>query len=171
MKTIWKKIKGFPNHRVSNKGQIKNIKLKRLLTPNKVNKFSKLLYIYLEHNGRRKLFPIHRLVAQTFGKMKRGQDSAIHLNYIQFDNREPNLEGATRGQAMSRTRKYNRLKKNKLKGIYKWSFGNKKWRAVLSLGDAKMGTKTLGYFKTRKDAKKAYYNAYVEHFNEIPFRV
>lgn len=171
MKTIWKKIKGFPNHRVSNKGQIKNIKLKRLLTPYNINKNTKLLYIRLEYKGLNKWFPVHKLVAKTFGKMKRGQDSAIHLNYIQVDNREPNIEGATLGQAITRTRKFNRLKKNKLKGIYKWSIGNKKWRAVLSLGDSKMGTKTLGYFKTRKEAKKVYYKAYVKQFNQKPFRL
>ncbi len=173
MAEIWRKIKDFPNHRVSNKGRIKNIKLNKLLSPARTGPHSKLLYIELTYKGKSQVFGIHKLVAKTFKRMSETDESAIHLNYVQFDNRAPNLEGSTRGEALVRTRRHNRIKTNKLLGVYKWNQKgcSKTWRAVLSLGNGKMGVKTIGYYYTRKAAKLALYSAYTERFGQEPFKL
>ncbi len=170
MKEIWKVIKEFPNYSVSNKGRVKNNKTKHFLKQwSPVN--SALLYVTFSnwpacyHRG------VHVLVAKYFKKMKKKDNSALHLNYVQFDNREPNVDGCTKGQAIVRTRKHNRLKKGKIKGIYKWAIGKNKFRAVLSLEDGKMGTQTIGYFKTKKEAILAYHAAYLEKFGVKPFKL
>lgn len=170
MKEKWESITDFDNYSVSNKGRVKNDDTQhylKLWSPPK----STLLYCTLFQNGKSHNKPVHKLVAQHFDKMKPEDETALHLNYIQYDNREPNLEGCTRGKAIVRTRKNNRLKAGKIKGIYSWKIGNKKFRAVLALEDGKMGTKTLGYFETYEEAKEVYHKAYKKKFGYEPFKL
>ncbi len=170
MKEKWTIIQGWENYFISNKGRVRNMKTKKLLKPFRLN--SQLLYVQLSKNGKSSnCLGIHTLVAKHFNKMKKGDTTAIHLNYVQFDNREPNVEGATRGQAIVRTRKNNRFKKNKIKGIYKWFKGKNKYRAIISLEDGKMGTRLLGYFKTHREAKEVYHKTYLEIFGREPFKL
>lgn len=177
MTEIWVKIKGYKNYSISNKGRVRNDKFNWNLKPFILFNKSNLLYIQLSKNGKCSgCLGIHTLVAKHFNKMKPKDTTAIHLNYIQYDNREPNVEGATIGAAIVRTRRYNADKKNRLKGIFKWSYYSKKkgktlytWRAMLSTNDTKV--KTVGYFATRKEAIIAYYKAYKELNGTTPFRL
>lgn len=174
---IWVKIKGFKNYSISNKGRVRNDKYEWNLKPFKINPKSNLLYVRLNKNGiASNCFGVHTLVAKHFNKMKPKDTTAIHLNYVQYDNREPNVEGSTFGQAVVRTRRFNADKKNRLKGIHKWSRYSIKlkktvtfYRAMLSTNDTKV--KTLGYFRTRKEAIKVYYKAYKELNGHSPFRL
>jgi hypothetical protein len=168
MEEIFKIIKEYPDFAVSNKGRIKNIKLN---TFKQYTIMNGLCYVSLTKDNKNTMRAVHKLVAKTFGKMSKNDDTAYHINYVRFDNRDKNLEGCKIGEAIARTRKHNRYKKNKQKGIYKWNKGNCKWRAILSLSDNNMSTKLIGYFKTRKEAKIAYYNAYKQQFNVEPFRL
>ena len=175
MKEIWVKIKGCNNYSISNKGRVRNDKSGYITRGWRFKPNSNLLYVKLVRktgeNG--KNIPIHVLVAKHFNKMNKGDDSALHVNYVQYDNREPNIEGCTRGQAIVRTRRFNADKKNRLKGIHKYYKGlkypNMKWRAMLSTNDTKV--KTLGYFRTRKEAIKVYYKAYKALNGVSPFRL
>lgn len=172
MREIWVKIKGYKKYSISNKGRVRNDKSGYITLGRKINPKSNLLYVQLVKvqgkKGHNK--PVHTLVAKHFNKMKPKNETAIHLNYTQYDNREPNVEGATKGEAIVRTRRHNADKKNRLKGIHKWTAnGYTKWRAMICPGDMKV--KTIGYYKTRKEAIMAYYKAYKELNGTTPFRL
>ncbi len=175
MKEVWVKIKGFKKYSISNKGKVRNDKSKYITRGWQLKPNSNLLYIHLvKVTGEQgQIKAVHTLVAKHFKKMKSKDTTAIHLNYVQYDNREPNVEGSTRGQAIVRTRKFNSEKRNKLKGIHKHPHGlkfpNMTWRAMLCTGNMKV--KTLGYFRTRKEAIKVYYQAYKELNGVKPFNL
>ena len=163
MTEIWVKIKGFKNYSISNKGRVRNDKTKKCLKQHTSGK-SSLLKVSLSKKGEaynRSNRSVHVLVARAFGKMKSRDNSALHLNYIQFDNREPNIEGCTVGEAIGRTIRYNKIKKNKLFGVYPWytATPGKNWRAQISKNDGKSGFISLGYFKTKKEAIEVFYHA------------
>ncbi len=155
MKEIWKVIWNARMYSVSNYGRIKNNKTDRIRKAFKVSPSSELLYIVLRIKGENVMFPVHRLVAKAFGKMKRNHDSALHLNYTQYDNREPNLEGATIQEAIFRTRRRNYNKKRKkFNGAYKLNgYRTRPWISIINVGElGKYKRKILGYYKFKKDA-------------------
>lgn len=165
MKTLWKTVKRFDNYEVSNKGQVRNKRTGYILKPYKMHKSSNLLYVMLFKKGVYKNFPVHKLVAKHFERMTKSDTTAYHLNYVQTDNRDINLEGCTVGDATARTRRLNNLRK--YRGIHKFPRAkDKKWRAMLCVG--KMKVKTVGYYRTRKEAYVAYIKAYQSLFNENP---
>lgn len=171
MKEIWRKIEEFDNYSVSNKGQVRNDNTDHKLKQWNSSPSTKLLCVSFYKAGKTTTRMVHKLVAEAFDKLKPEDTTAIHVNYVQFDNREPNLEGSTTGKAIVRTRKYNRLKAGKIKGIYAWHGKKDKFRAILSLEDGKMGTKLLGYFETREEAVRVYHKAYLSKFKTEPFKL
>lgn len=81
----------YCNYAISDLGQIKNIKtghiLKQFLRPN-----DGYLQVSLWNNGKRKSFPIHRLVALNFLTTIDNKYYINHKNGIKTDNRVENLE-------------------------------------------------------------------------------
>ena len=60
----WKKIEGYDNYMVSDRGFVRNCKTKNFLDGHK-NKQDKIT-VSLSKNGKQKNFLMHRLVAQAF---------------------------------------------------------------------------------------------------------
>jgi len=162
MKQVWVKVKQHTNYEVSNYGLVRNIKTGRILIPFRINKSSRLLYVALFNKNVKTTISVHGLVYKHFkGRLLNGF-TAAHKNFIQSDNKETNLFKLSKGDAIARTNRFNN--KRKYRGVHKWrgKGPNNKWRAMLCVG--KMKVKTLGYFRTRKAAHKAYTKAFNRMF-------
>lgn len=82
---IWKKIDGFENYSVSNKGRVRNDDTLSIL---KQKKIAGYLYIILNN----KMLRVHRLVAQAFIPNPKKLPDVNHKNEIKTDNCVENLE-------------------------------------------------------------------------------
>lgn len=95
MQEIWKNIDGYEDYQVSSLGRIKSLKSwhgvpERILSPSKSRKG--YLLVALSKQGKRKTFPIHRLVAIAFIPNPQHLPQINHKNEIKDDNRAYNLE-------------------------------------------------------------------------------
>lgn len=99
---IWRDIKDYEGlYQVSNLGNVKSIRKTRKGTSNKENIVLKLIdkdgykVVNLYNKSNRKLFRVHRLVAEAFINNIDGKPHINHLNGIRNDNRVENLEWCT----------------------------------------------------------------------------
>jgi len=150
------KIKPYDNYMISNYGRLFNTKNGIYLKPYKVNQYSNLVYYKLENSPNITQIGAHKLTALHFDRMKETDETAFHLNYVQNDNRDVNLKGGRRGEAISRTMIMNQIKKSRERGVYKHPNG---WRVMFSIGQMKVHT--FGYYKTKAEAKE-YFKIYYE---------
>lgn len=86
---IFKLIDGFKNYSVSNLGNVKNNKTKRLL---KIQKKSGYSTVSLSNENKLYCFLVHRLVAQAFILNPENKLTVNHINHNTHDNRVENLE-------------------------------------------------------------------------------
>lgn len=161
MKTQWRKLKGFPNYKISNKGAIVNIKSGRQLSAFLTLQGTEA--VCLSKNNRTTTKSLGRLVLKHFTK-KPPRFTTVHLDGDLTNNKRSNLKRGTRSEAMLIARRA----KAELRGISKWSIGNKKWRAVLAYQGK---VNTVGYFNTKKEAIKAYFGAYKNMHGVKPFNL
>ena len=89
---VWKKIEGFENYEVSNYGNVRNIKTNRVLKPDDLRGYKKVL---LYNNGFKKKFQIHRLVAICFIENKQNKPCVNHIDGNPSNNNVKNLEWCT----------------------------------------------------------------------------
>ena len=69
----WKDIKGYEGlYKISNKGRVYNIKLKRFMG----HESNKYMCVELGKYGKYKNYKVHRLVAQAFGRTERASSFA-----------------------------------------------------------------------------------------------
>lgn len=92
MEKIWKEIKGFEGlYEVSNYGEVRNIRTKRVLKGGKTGKG--YLGVILYKNGDRKPKTIHRLVMETFSPVEEMDKLQVnHKDECKENNRLDNLE-------------------------------------------------------------------------------
>jgi NUMOD4 motif len=168
---VWKTIpyKRFSHYKISDLGRLFNTRTDKFLEGHILNSYSDLLYVYLCNKGHTKRYAVHKLVAKAFGKLTRKFNTAYHNNYIQDDNRNKNLTACTPGEAGGRTRRHNNELNKRKRGVYKYSHpkSSNKWRAMFNLG--KMYVKTIGYYKTYKEAETAYKKAYSAYYGSNPY--
>ena len=91
---IWKPVVGYEDtYIVSSFGKVANAKTKRILKQYKEK--SGYLRVCLSHNGSRKVWRVHRLVALTFLPNKENKPFIDHINGKRDDNRVENLRWCT----------------------------------------------------------------------------
>lgn len=106
----WRKIKSFPFYEVSNLGQVRRIGASKLRLPGhslvqRVDRAGYLRVTLYTADGTMKTQSVHRLVAQTFLRKRKGKDVACHINGIQGDCRAENLYwGTAKSNGMDRVR-------------------------------------------------------------------
>lgn len=87
---MWKISDLYPNYEVSDQGEVRNAKTKRLLSLNK--RIRGYVYVHLHQDGKSKVVTVHRLVASAFIPNPNNLETVNHINYIKDDNRVENLE-------------------------------------------------------------------------------
>ena len=108
----------------------------------------------LNHNGERKTFQVHRLVAMAFlNHTPKGHHCVVdHINENRLDNRVENLRITTNRDNVSRSKKGS----SRYTGV-SWHKKNGKWSAKIRINGRK---KHLGYFDCE-------YNAHLSYLEEL----
>ena len=89
MKEIWKKSI-VENYEISNFGRVRNMKTNNIIKPDKEEKGYCRLSIKV--NGKKKHFPIHRLVAIAFIPNPDNKEQVDHIDNDKSNNRVDNLQ-------------------------------------------------------------------------------
>lgn len=90
----WKQIKGFEElYDVSTMGNVINVRNGRLLKPMVTDKG--YLSVVLQGNSKRKVFKVHRLVAETFIPNPTNLPQVNHIDEDKKNNNVENLEWCT----------------------------------------------------------------------------
>jgi len=160
MEENWLPVAGYEGlYEVSDLGRVKSLakcgKQERILKP-KIRKDG-YLGITLTHNKKQNVFPIHRLVLQTFQPTKKYL-ICDHKNHIKNDNRLCNLRWAT----ISENTRFQKKRKgltSKYIGV-SWAKGNNKWRAMCSIENK---LQHIGLFDDEREAGKAYNEFIIKH--------
>ncbi len=133
----WKDIKDYEGlYQVSNLGRVKSLHYgkEKILKNNKNNKG--YLYLFLNRNGKRKHFYIHRLVAQTFIKNPNNFNCINHKDENPLNNNSNNLEWCSHLYNMNYGTCIERRSKAKMVGIIQYNKSNKeikKWRSLIEV--------------------------------------
>lgn len=93
---IWKSIDGCVKYEVSNMGNIRNAKTKRLRKLGWKHGYRRI-NLWCD-DGKERHFAVHRLVAQAFIPNPEGKETVNHINAIRHDNRVENLEWMTNAE-------------------------------------------------------------------------
>ena len=87
---MWKVSDLYPNYEVSDQGEVRNAKTKKLLSLKM--KIRGYVYVHLHQDGKSKVVTVHRLIASAFIPNPNNLETVNHINYIKDDNRVENLE-------------------------------------------------------------------------------
>ena len=94
MDELWKRVVGFPDYWVSDKGRVWSSKNQKFLKPFLMDNFGHY-GVYLCNNGERRHKYIHRLMAEAFIPNENDFPVVRHLNDIPDDNDIENLRWGT----------------------------------------------------------------------------
>lgn len=151
----WRDIDGYDNYMISNLGNIKNTKtkkiLKHLIKPNGYHA------IDLSKDNKTVRYYIHRLVADAFINNPDNKPNVDHINNDKNDNTIFNLRWVTHSQNMMNRKKKNT--NNKYKGVI-YDKNYKKYKVQINKDKKIM---YLKYFDDEKEAAEKY-NKYANKF-------
>lgn len=151
-------IKGYGRYCVSKQGRVFAIgsdkKLKEI-APCKTPKG--YLKVWLYKNGKRKMFYVHRLVAQAFLENPDALPMVNHKDFDKANNDVGNLEYCTARYNMT----YSAIAKQTSSSYLgvTWNKRARKWQAQYQIGKKKI---YIGCFGTQEEAHIAYVNAIKE---------
>lgn len=166
-KEIWKPIEGYDGiYEISNLGRVKSMKRyanntgmhnkillkEKILNPCKSGSGRQYLSIVLSKQSIRKTYLVHILVGITFLGYTPNRNTVLdHIDNNQFNNRLDNLQIISQRKNASKDKTgYS----SKYTGVF-WNKSNNKWRSKIYYNGKHIH---LGYFKSEKEAAKAYCN-------------
>lgn len=167
MEEIWVKVKGFSNYKISNMGNVVNIKKEKQVTIFFDKQRNNYALVSLFKKGKRHTKPLGRLVVAHFQIKEIDKKFVFHLDLDHKNNKNINLKQASRGDLY---RYYYTMKKRQ-RGVYIWNqTKNKKtitrWRAMLKVNNRLV---TVGYTDTKPEAQKLYLKAFKAYYGYIPY--
>ena len=93
----WKIINNYFNYEVSNMGNIRNIKTKKLLKFISHKGYNRV-GLYNDFNKKQKIFTVHRLVAEAFIPNPYNKPQVHHRDSVRNNNIISNLEWVTQSE-------------------------------------------------------------------------
>lgn len=161
MKEIFRAIRGYKNYKVSNFGRIQNTKTGKFLKGWN-NQFDRN-YVSFSVDGKSSTAKMRaKIVLEHFKPKELDKDYAVHINSNLFDHTVPNLKWGTMGDV----KRMFKTIRNERRGVYKFRYGNKNWRAILKVNGK---SKTIGYFKERHEAENAFVLEYIREYGYAPY--
>ncbi len=152
----YRKIEGYDNYSVSNRGNVSDDKTGRIMSPSK-NQYG-YLEVNLHKEGKQKSYLIHRLVGLAFLENPDNLLEIDHINQIKTDNRIENLRWCSRSNKC-RNKKKREGTSSQFKGVC-WDKKTNKWTAQITLN----GTpKYLGRFEIEEEAHTRWCEAVIEN--------
>lgn len=165
MRHIFKTLKFTKKYQVSNYGEVRNSKTKKILKPYKIPNGRLYVSLSLKNKRARQLA---KHVLQHFYKKELGKKFALHLDCNLENCKSPNLQPGTRGDVK---RMFFTIR-NKKRGVYKYSYtypNGKVWSRYKVQFKVKNKSKIFGYYKTKKQAQHVYINKYIQTYGYSPF--
>lgn len=171
---IWKVIEDYPNYMVSNMGRVKNYTTNKVLKPHKIENGYQQVFLY--KNIKRKMFLLHRLIAQTFIPNPNNLPQVNHKNEDKSDNRVENLEWCSCSYNNSYGTAPKRRKEKLSKSVLQFTKDGefiKKWDCItdiknnLGIERSNIYSCCIGKYKTTGGYKWGY----ADDYERIPFKV
>ena len=157
----YKIIIEYPDYEISNLGNCRNIKTKKILKP-VLMKIGYMCYklSYTNEDGKRKQITIlqHRLIGTYHILNPNNKPHIDHIDGNKQNNNIENLRWVTRSENL-RNQKKAVNKSSIYKGVY-YRKDKKKWKSCIEVNKQK---KDFGYYLTEKEASDARDNYIKEH--------
>lgn len=158
----FKQIETF-NYSISNLGNVRNDKTKRILNQSIINGY-KAVSMYKD--GIKKNYKIHRLLATAFLLNPENKICVDHIDGDKLNNTLSNLRFATKSQnCMNRKKQINN--KSGIVGVFFEKKANK-WKSMIVYNNKKI---YLGLFKNKEDAEKIRLKKSSELFREFASKI
>jgi NUMOD4 motif len=153
MEEIWKDINGYEGlYQISNLGNARSSKSGRILLFDYSNGY---LRVRLSKNGKVKTKRVHILVASHFIVNPENFPQVNHKDGNKHNNYFTNLEWNTHSMNM---RHRFEILENKKRGAY-YHHTKKRWLSQIGINHTMIH---LGYFDSKEEAQKAFYDKYLE---------
>ena len=140
----WKTVAGFESYSVSDHGNVRNDKTKRILNFGYRNKYLK---VNLRKDNKQSTQDIHWLVATAFLQNPENKKCVDHKNNDRKNNKLENLRWAT-AQQNQQNSKLSKKNTSGTKGVY-FHKNSKKWSAQICINGKVIN---LGSFMNKEDA-------------------
>ena len=101
MKEVWKKIDNYNEYEISNLGNVRSLKNDKVKLLKQFKCKSGYMQVILCSKSIKKVYLVHRLVAQAFIKNKYGYKEINHKDENKLNNCVDNLEWCTRAYNMN----------------------------------------------------------------------